>query len=636
MKTRNIRSALGTLLLPALFCSFAYSQEAPGIETRPLQPVDFLSAKPVIDGSLDPECRALPQRSFDTVETTSPGAAVHPCSYRLGYTGEGLYLAIEIFKDRLVSRDRAYQNGDGFHLVLAIPTPGEPSTREFLVLAFSPLDSTRRKAFVWYRNVDLAFTPLKLTELAAGMQGASSMFELFLPWRSIPPYHPWLLDSIGFNLCLVEASGDKEKAYHFVVLDEQIQSEQHPRLSSSLRFAPPGRDAHPALAVALSANHLFPLDTLRAIVAGIAPSHHAEPLRFEIVNNDSTVCLTRNVNVLLPPPPNHERVAIGPVTLLPGTYSVRWSGRVPPIAGESPLTVLPRFDRAAWAAQLDRARALLSSGSANTLQFLLEQLATEFEALKSYDTGRGALGRIVLLSSLLEGAQRGDDALAHQTGAFRRAYRSDLDGTLQPYSVRIPRSYSSTTPAPLLVYLHGSGEDDQGIFDRDTIDDGFIRLAPFGRGTSNAYTTDYAQDDIREAIDDVCRNYTIDTTRIILSGFSMGGYGVYRTFVAMPRRFRALAVFSGSPNLATRWLGAGFPDFTDPAALAPFKGMRMFIFHGGRDRNCPVEETDRLVADLRQVGAIVEYHREGGKGHESPSAEVQTRYRTWLTQLAAK
>ena len=53
------------------------------------------------------------------------------------------------------------------------------------------------------------------------------------------------------------------------------------------------------------------------------------------------------------------------------------------------------------------------------------------------------------------------------------------------------------------------------------------------------------QEDIREAIADVCRHYPIDRSNIVLAGFSMGGYGVYRTHYETPGMYKALAVFCG-------------------------------------------------------------------------------------------
>ncbi len=597
----------------------------------PFPAVDFLLQKPVVDGTLDGGLTSLPVRTFDTVETTSDTAHVSTMSYRLGYTNEGLYLYLETGKERLVGRDRAYQNGDGFHMVLALPTPDGSPTREFLVLACSPMESDGRRAFVWYRNVDLSFRPLRNVECAVHSDRLGAGIELFLPWNSVPPYHPWLQNAIGFNLCYVEASGANEKTYHFALLDEYIQSEQHARLCRLLPFAPPSPDAPAQLAFALERNHCFPSDTLRAIVGGISRHHPTATIDVTLLKSDSSRSVLC-IDAIVPFPPRSATVVVSHADLSPGNYVVQWRSATDSSGGTLPLTVLPSFTMDDWTHRLNSATMNLSPGSAATLQFLLDQISHDLGALHRYDTGRDLPGRIQSLDTLLRSAGRGDDQLAHRTGVVRRAYRSLIDGTLQPYSLKIPRRVSHDTPVPLIVYLHGSGEDDRGQFDQDTSDDGYLWLAPNGRGTSNVYTTDHAQDDIREAVNDVCRNYAVDTARIILSGFSMGGYGVYRTFIETPRRFRALAIFSGSPNLASRWLGPGHPDFTEPSMLAPFRGVPMFIVHGGRDRNCPVGETDELVENLRRSGAIVEYHREDDRGHEAPSDSVRQRYRAWITE----
>ncbi len=85
--------------------------------------------------------------------------------------------------------------------------------------------------------------------------------------------------------------------------------------------------------------------------------------------------------------------------------------------------------------------------------------------------------------------------------------------------------------------------------------------------------------------------------------------------------------------MATKWLGPGYPDFSTLESVQSFRGMKMFIFHGGRDRNVPVEHTDSLVVNLRKAGAEVEYVREEEKGHENPSEEGQLQYRKWLDRV---
>ena len=50
-------------------------------------------------------------------------------------------------------------------------------------------------------------------------------------------------------------------------------------------------------------------------------------------------------------------------------------------------------------------------------------------------------------------------------GDSRRAYRSAVDSTLQPYRPFIPESYDASKPTPLVVALHGMGGDENSLFD---------------------------------------------------------------------------------------------------------------------------------------------------------------------------
>jgi predicted esterase len=237
------------------------------------------------------------------------------------------------------------------------------------------------------------------------------------------------------------------------------------------------------------------------------------------------------------------------------------------------------------------------------------------------------------LTTALAIAGQGGDPVAARKGIQRRAYRSALDGTLQPYEIKTPADLDTAKRRPLFVYLHGSGEDERGQLARGLAGPEFVAVAPRGRGTSNAFSADHAQDDIREAIADAIANYPVDESRVVLAGFSMGGYGVYRTFWENPKRYRALAVFSGDPSIATRFLGAGHPDFLDPKYLETFRGIPVFVFHGGKDRNCPIENTRKLVAMLQKAGARVEFHCEEEKGHEAASAETMAAFRNWLVAV---
>jgi len=59
---------------------------------------------------------------------------------------------------------------------------------------------------------------------------------------------------------------------------------------------------------------------------------------------------------------------------------------------------------------------------------------------------------------LVSQVERGQNPLMGVRGYQRRAFRSAIDGTLQPYSVHTYTEGGS--PSPMLVFLHGSGVDE--------------------------------------------------------------------------------------------------------------------------------------------------------------------------------
>ncbi|MBD3225579.1 MAG: prolyl oligopeptidase family serine peptidase, partial [Caldithrix sp.] len=206
--------------------------------------------------------------------------------------------------------------------------------------------------------------------------------------------------------------------------------------------------------------------------------------------------------------------------------------------------------------------------------------------------------------------------------------------TLQPYLIFIPSDYTGERRYPLMVFLHGSGTDERSLSHKNVrrfIPPGFIALAPRGRGTSNCFSTQYAQHDIMESMQAVIHDYSIDTNRVLLAGFSMGGYGVYRTYYEQGKHFRAAAVFSGHPDLANRWSGKNnHPDFRQSAYLKPFQSLPMFIFHGQKDRNTPFELTQTLIDQLIKTGARVTWIIEEETGHSLPEEANWQRYYRWV------
>ncbi len=620
-------------LLPALVLAGCLA--GPALAARGIEPaVDFLPAAPVIDGHLDAGLRALPVRQFPEVIREDHGRGAPAVTWRMAYGADFLYLFIQVAADRPVCRDRGYQNGDGFHLVLARPRPDGGASDEFYVLGFSAVDDPASfyRQMIWYYNVGLAFRRLDHgTRFDVSASRGRVGFELLLPWAEVYPYQPWLSGGIGFNLCFVKAAPGGRKIYYCLLQDPKMQSEQSRRLCLPLHFKSPVLPQGIQAALAMDRNAATGT-VLPARLAIVAASPGSERIRVRVCSGEGEVLASQAYPLECAKGLTVHEIGLPTRELTPGGYSVEWqapSGRSGGVIG---LTLLPAVSPDDLERRLGGAGDRIAPGSRTTLEFLLEELRQRAERRRPYDTAARERLELDRFLGALEQAKSGEDAVAHQRGVFRRAFRSRQDGTLQPYSVYIPPDFQPGRKYPLLVYLHGSGQDDreQLVWLKTDLPD-VIAIAPFGRGTSHFYLTPDSQEDIREAMEDVQRNYPIDPSRKILAGFSMGGYGVYRTFAENPSLFRALAVFSGRPNLGSHAGAreAGEIDFLQPGQVARFKGMPLFIAHGRLDMNCPFADTERLVALLKEAGANVEFHVDEAEGHNT-SLETRGVFLAWL------
>ena len=143
-----------------------------------------------------------------------------------------------------------------------------------------------------------------------------------------------------------------------------------------------------------------------------------------------------------------------------------------------------------------------------------------------------------------------------QEGATIRGYFSRIDGSVQPYALRLPNGVDpdAIDRWPLYVKLHGRANDmnetnfifrheGKGLEKGQT----WIQLDVYGRG-NNAYRW-AGETDVFEAIQDVQRRFRIDSNRITLHGFSMGGAGAWHLGLHFPAMWSSVGP------------GAGFVDF---------------------------------------------------------------------------
>jgi len=593
-------------------------------------PVTFLAEAPEIDGRLDPGLAGLPMRGFTRVWKSDPANPDVPCHYRLAYGTDFLYVYLEAEADELSFRDRAYQNGDGFALVLALPNAeGEP-TEEFYVLACSAVNNpdlewTRR--IFWYYNVNDIFVRTGPdTRLEFQASNGRIGFELLLPWSDVPPHHPWISGDIGFNLRFAKAVGEYGRT-EYKVHPGTIGAENMPRWYTRLTFEPPVVEGMPQTYVALGRGNASAGAACPATAVTVAGRPCMVEAILTAVGADRGDSLDARCRYDCAQGLTRHDCEVFPGGLISDTYTVLWRAEPGEGSGAAYLTVLPEFDAQQYVERLSAVHSVLSPGSRTTFEFSIQRAAALLADLPSYEAASYERKVVLRLDENLRAAEGGEDPYRLQSGYLRRAFRSRLDGTLQPYVVRVPEDYDPGRSYPLVVYLHGSASTEADITGHSFISRGnVIEVGPFGRGPSNGFASHEAQVDIAEAIEDVLANYPIDRRRIVLTGFSMGGYGVYRTFYETPQTFCAAAVFSG----VAVYRVDGAIDFNQEQHLAAFRDVPIFICHGELDRNLPFDRAQAMAERLRTAGARVEFCGEPDKGHEAPGPETIARYHAWL------
>lgn len=225
------------------------------------------------------------------------------------------------------------------------------------------------------------------------------------------------------------------------------------------------------------------------------------------------------------------------------------------------------------------------------------------------------------LALLKEGESRADALQAgkapwlQQAGVVLLGYRSEVDGSVQPYQAYVPTGYVFTDPRRqhLDIFLHGRGGNLNEIaFLRGT---GWVKgnfgaeppaglaLYPYGRG-NNGWR--YAGErDVFEALADLSRRFAVDPNQIVLRGFSMGGHGVWHIGLQHPGFWAAMSPGAGFVETKRYHnLKGPFPDWQeallhlyDPLDYAA-NGKNLPILHY-------VGETDTFYAQHQIMDAML-------------------------------
>ena len=176
------------------------------------------------------------------------------------------------------------------------------------------------------------------------------------------------------------------------------------------------------------------------------------------------------------------------------------------------------------------------------------------------------------------------------------------DGRDRTYIVVVPPKLDRSKPAPLVIWLHGSGDTNFATLARSGIRDhatqrGFVAVLPQAYGSTAQWNaglccgeaSSEGIDDVgfvARIIDAVAKELPIDADRVYVGGPSMGGTMANRLGCDLADRFAAIATVPGTFYATT---------------CRPSRPISVIALHGTNDTNMPYE---------------------GGKGPTSPNPEM--------------
>lgn len=185
------------------------------------------------------------------------------------------------------------------------------------------------------------------------------------------------------------------------------------------------------------------------------------------------------------------------------------------------------------------------------------------------------------------------------------------------YLVQEPKTIIDQNPLLILLHGYGSNEEDLFSFAPELPDDSYVisvrgpyDLQPYGHAW---YAIHFDADEnkfsdneqakqsvelIASFIDEIVKQYPIDTENVTLIGFSQGAILSYATALTYPEKISKVVALSGYFNQEI------LPEVIDTKAISHLK---FFVSHGSVDQVIPVDWARKAKPALENLGLEVEY-----------------------------
>ncbi len=184
------------------------------------------------------------------------------------------------------------------------------------------------------------------------------------------------------------------------------------------------------------------------------------------------------------------------------------------------------------------------------------------------------------------------------------------------YMLSLPEKYSKENSYPLLIALHGAGE--RGDNPELIFNHGVAKCVKAGRRIPAIvvapqcplpYVWNQLTVELKDFVDSIIEEYSVDKTRISITGLSMGGYGTWEMGMCYPELFSAIAPVCGG---GMSWRAEAL------------KNVPVRAFHGDADTVVPPTASYEMCDALKRAGGdvlLTVYH---GIAHNSWDLAYET------------
>ncbi len=330
----------------------------------------------------------------------------------------------------------------------------------------------------------------------------------------------------------------------------------------------------------------------------------------------------------------HRQSTLIPVLAAAGAALLALAAAVPP----SPSPTFNRSDQLALQSALDSARAKLTSRSDD----VRARGASVADLMGRLDADLSAVGQADATTpadtwETIEVASRLDLSLIDQfisgtyvqpsavNGAGELLVPSSSDKSLQPLALYIPKSYASERNAPLVLMLPAQDQSESALlatpFLRALADrTGAVFAVPSARG-DDAFDGAGGRD-VYDAVSLLESSLHIDRRHVYLSGFSLGGFGMFIIAPQHPQEWTALL-----------GIAATLTNEDKTTVASAMAGKQIFLVIGSDDPHIRPEYVQDAAAYLNGNGVEARFYEQPHGVHSLQSLQPSIEH-AWRDMLS--